>query len=236
VNNTGGTQVKKLFYMLLIFSISLFASEPSILKIEDRVTNELVERSEKYFKEYKEWQIKEHNKWLKEEIEWKKLGNQDYSRIRPKLNPDITYEEYREKGYLGNWLVFQVDLEDTIWGELIKVPTAEQCKKASYLQNKKSRLASIKEISRGHKMLPDEWITPAMLETMNSYCNFDTLALGPKYPDEEKKIDKADQTFGLITTFVFFLTVLWLVSLLLGTGKGSGSFLFNAMLLRWFFK
>ena len=225
--------MKKLFYILLIFSISLFANDPRILKIEDRVTNELVERSKEYFKEYKEWQIKEHNKWLKGEIEWKKLGNQDYSRVSPKFNPDITYEEYREKGYLGNWLATQVDLEDTIWGKLVKVPeNSRLCGNATPvyaggisgkgLWDLKSRLMAI---GSSRKYLPDELISKLELEYINTACTIDMLLLSDKkklkYAVEKmrkinagldnKTTDYSDLIKGLVMAFFMFI-FLWFVA------------------------
>ncbi|WP_418181404.1 hypothetical protein ACNSOL_11935 (plasmid) [Aliarcobacter lanthieri] len=231
--------MKNIFISFILLSGLSFAQQFPILKIEDRITNELIERSEKYFKEYQEWQKEEHKKWIEEEKKWKKLGNKDYSRVRPKMNPNITYEEYREKGYLGNWLVSQVDLEDTIWGKLITVPQGTRmCGDQAPKPNGgiggrgtwdlESRLDFIKETSRGYKMLPDEWISSLELKYINSACQINSLIIGPdkdikKLKEEVEKIEKinvglADDTtdsgefFKGIKLALFLFIFLWFIA------------------------
>lgn len=209
------------------------------IKKEYRVTSELVERAEKDFLGYKEW-LKEHDKkWLEAEKKWLenrkgKEGHKDYSRSHPRYNPDITYEEYREKGYLGNWLRAQVDFKKTVWADLIKVPQGTRMCGDGEPEYRggiggrktwdlKSRLDYIERNSIGNKLLPDEWITPVVLKYINSACQLDINILSlerdfNKIKAEVERIEKinngevknknkdAEEMFtGLKYAFVLFI-------------------------------
>ncbi|MCT7563179.1 hypothetical protein ACOL23_09725 [Aliarcobacter butzleri] len=260
--------MKKILIAFILSNIFLLANQFPILKSEDRVTNEIAEKSLAYFKEYKEWQIKGHKEWLEAEKKWlehrkDKEGNKDYSRISPKYNPEITYEEYREKGYLTNWLVWQVNLEDTIWNTLIQVPQGTKMCGIETPEYKggtggkgtwdlKSRLDYIKEASRGRKMLPDEWISPLVLKYLNSTCQIDAILLGSKRDDnkireEIEKIEKInagllhnsnDSTTGGGKLLLFFIAIACFFAFISGEilGKRTGSILFNLILFKWLSK
>lgn len=251
--------MKKLFVIFLLIGVFLFGNQYKVLKIQDRVTNELVEKSEKDFQGYKEWLKEEDKKWLEAE-----KNNPRHSKISPRLeNPNISYEEYREKGYLGNWLIWQVDIEDTIWGKLITVPSSGS--KACYgkhIENKKQRLDIIKEISRGYKILPDEWISSLELQYINSACNINSLILGPnkdknKLRAEIERIEKInaglsndtkdrDEFFRGLKLALFMFIFLWFIAFGVKGfnfwGKKEKSqdsenySFFNYMMYKWWFK
>lgn len=251
--------MKKLFVIFLLIGEFLFGNQYKVLKIQDRVTNELVEKSEKDFQGYKEWLKEEDKKWLEA-----KKNNPSHSKISPRLNnPNISYEEYREKGYLGNWLIWQVDIEDTIWGKLITVPSSGS--KACYgkhIENKKQRLDIIKEISRGYKILPDEWISSLELQYINSACNINSSILGPnkdknKLRAEIERIEKInaglsndtkdrDEFFRGLKFALFMFIFLWFIAFGVKGfnfwGKKEKSqdsenySFFNYMMYKWWFK
>lgn len=240
--------MKKLFVIFLLIGEFLFGNQYKVLKIQDRVTNELVEKSEKDFQGYKEWLKEEDKKWLEA-----KKNNPSHSKISPRLNnPNISYEEYREKGYLGNWLIWQVDIEDTIWGKLITVPSSEskECY-GKHIENKKQRLDFIKETSRGYKILPDEWISSLELQYINSACNINSSILGPnkdknKLRAEIERIkhkneglgDNSKASFNGLGLLFFMLILAWFFAFIFGgiAGRGANSMLFNIIMLKWLFK
>lgn len=254
-----GIDMKKLFVIFLLIGVFLFGNQYKVLKIQDRVTNELVEKSEKDFQEYKEWLEEEDKKFLEAE-----KNNPSHSKTSPRLNnPNISYEEYREKGYLGNWLIWQVDIEDTIWGKLITVPSSgsKECY-GKHIENKKQRLDFIKETSRGYKILPDEWISSLELQYINSACNINSSIIGPnkdknKLRAEVERIEKINAGLAKDTTDVdeflkglilaFFMFVfLWFIAF----GVKGFNFwakkeksqdtenysFFNYMMYKWWFK
>lgn len=190
-------------FIVLLFNFMNASSQYIPLKLEDRVTNELVE---KFSKQY----------------------------------PEHNIELDREKGFLSNWLVWQIKLNETVWGKLIIIPEdSEMCKgkRVSYnggiggtgISNLESRLDFIKETSRGTKLLPDEWIGELELKYLSSTCVIDALLIGPgtdrkKLAEEVKRIDKIntglinsvntkdkkDFFSGLVFTIIIF-SILWVM-------------------------
>lgn len=247
--------MKKILIFLMIISGVVFA-DIAPLPIEKRLTNEVVEMS----KEAYQGQIKNRIEW---EAERQRLAKTHPGHLKttPFYDPSISYEEYRMEPGFSNWIRY-LKLEDTIWGKLVTVPVGTRmCGNDTPRPNGggyarttwdlKSRLDLIKSSSAGYRLLPEEWITPLMLEYINSVCYPSALLVSPRADISQlkKEVEKirrineglpvkkesSSQGFG---SLIVFLVAGWLfvIFISLFSRAGSSSLWLNILLLRWWIK